>query len=144
MFSANSIVGYYVKSPKEGDKKNYVVPRLTNSNLFFQRVCNCFRAWEDWALYPQDFLIKLQNIFLGLVGGGGGEVDEDSDGGGSDGNNDVTPKRVVADYDDDDVDGKPMTEQGEDSRVRLVTQGGSKGGGVKPSPFFEKMKKCFL
>jgi len=26
-----------------------------------------FRAWESWAIYPSDFLIKLQNIFLGLV-----------------------------------------------------------------------------
>lgn len=28
---------------------------------------SCFRAWEDWAIYPDPFLIKLQNIFLGLV-----------------------------------------------------------------------------
>lgn len=28
---------------------------------------SCFRAWEDWAVYPNDYLIKLQNIFLGLV-----------------------------------------------------------------------------
>jgi hypothetical protein len=28
---------------------------------------NSFRAWESWAIYPSDFLIKLQNIFLGLV-----------------------------------------------------------------------------
>jgi len=34
---------------------------------FKQRVMSCFRAWEDWALYPMDSLIKLQNIFLGLV-----------------------------------------------------------------------------
>jgi U2-associated protein SR140 len=27
----------------------------------------CFRAWEDWAIYSQDFLIQLQNIFLGLA-----------------------------------------------------------------------------
>jgi len=27
---------------------------------------NCFRAWEDQAIYSPDFLIKLQNIFLGL------------------------------------------------------------------------------
>lgn len=26
-----------------------------------------FRAWEDWAIYPNDYLIKLQNVFLGLV-----------------------------------------------------------------------------
>ncbi|XP_059173401.1 U2 snRNP-associated SURP motif-containing protein-like isoform X2 [Physella acuta] len=34
---------------------------------FKQKVMNCFRAWEDWAVYPNDFLITLQNIFLGLV-----------------------------------------------------------------------------
>ncbi|XP_076053103.1 U2 snRNP-associated SURP motif-containing protein isoform X2 [Oratosquilla oratoria] len=32
-----------------------------------QRVLLCCRAWEDWAIYPHDFLINLQNIFLGLV-----------------------------------------------------------------------------
>lgn len=32
-----------------------------------QRVMSCFRAWEDWTIYPEAFLIKLQNIFLGLV-----------------------------------------------------------------------------
>ncbi|KAH8852810.1 U2 snRNP-associated SURP motif-containing protein [Schistosoma japonicum] len=32
-----------------------------------QKVMLCFRAWEDWAVYPNEFLIKLQNIFLGLV-----------------------------------------------------------------------------
>lgn len=32
-----------------------------------QRVMSCFRAWEDWAVYPDPFLIKLQNIFLGLI-----------------------------------------------------------------------------
>ncbi|CAL8078656.1 unnamed protein product [Calicophoron daubneyi] len=32
-----------------------------------QKVMVCFRAWEDWAVYPNEYLIKLQNIFLGLV-----------------------------------------------------------------------------
>ena len=35
--------------------------------LFQQKVMLCFRAWEDWAIYPNDYLINLQNIFLGLV-----------------------------------------------------------------------------
>ena len=30
----------------------------------------CFRAWEDWAIYPESYLIQLQNIFLGLVKAG--------------------------------------------------------------------------
>lgn len=34
---------------------------------FKQKVMLCFRAWEDWAVYPNDYLINLQNIFLGLV-----------------------------------------------------------------------------
>lgn len=37
------------------------------SENFKQRVMSCFRAWEDWAVYPDPYLIKLQNIFLGLV-----------------------------------------------------------------------------
>ena len=27
----------------------------------------CFRAWEDWQVYPLEKLIQLQNTFLGLV-----------------------------------------------------------------------------
>ena len=43
-------------------------PKLTMLFPFSQqRVMSCFRAWEDWAIYPDPFLIKLQNIFLGLV-----------------------------------------------------------------------------
>ncbi|XP_051950316.1 U2 snRNP-associated SURP motif-containing protein-like isoform X1 [Xyrauchen texanus] len=33
---------------------------------FKQRIMGCFRAWEDWAVYPESFLIQLQNIFLGI------------------------------------------------------------------------------
>ncbi|XP_015591071.1 U2 snRNP-associated SURP motif-containing protein [Cephus cinctus] len=34
---------------------------------FKVRVMRMFRAWEDWAVYPREFLVKLQNAFLGLV-----------------------------------------------------------------------------
>jgi len=33
---------------------------------FKVRVLHVFRAWEDWAVYPRDFLSRLQNTFLGL------------------------------------------------------------------------------
>ncbi|KAL0272337.1 UNVERIFIED_CONTAM: hypothetical protein PYX00_005352 [Menopon gallinae] len=33
---------------------------------FKMRVMAMFRAWEEWAVYPRDFLIRLQNTFLGL------------------------------------------------------------------------------
>nr|KAF6387435.1 hypothetical protein mMyoMyo1_007933 [Myotis myotis] len=36
------------------------------SENFKQQVMTCFRAWEDWAIYPEPFFIKLKNIFLGL------------------------------------------------------------------------------
>lgn len=31
------------------------------------RVMRMFKAWEDWTVYPRDFLSKLQNTFLGLA-----------------------------------------------------------------------------
>ena len=34
---------------------------------FKQKVLACFRAWDDWAVYPDKLLIHWQNIFLGLV-----------------------------------------------------------------------------
>ena len=37
------------------------------SESFKQKVLNCIRAWEDSTLYPNEFLVKLQNTFLGLV-----------------------------------------------------------------------------
>uniref|UniRef100_A0A146Y2S7 U2 snRNP-associated SURP motif-containing protein n=1 Tax=Fundulus heteroclitus TaxID=8078 RepID=A0A146Y2S7_FUNHE len=37
---------------------------------FKQKVMGCFRAWEDWAIYPQPYLIQLQNIFLGFAKAG--------------------------------------------------------------------------
>lgn len=30
------------------------------------RVLKVCRAWEEWAVYPREFLSKLQNTFLGL------------------------------------------------------------------------------
>uniref|UniRef100_A0A8C1MPM8 U2 snRNP-associated SURP motif-containing protein-like n=1 Tax=Cyprinus carpio TaxID=7962 RepID=A0A8C1MPM8_CYPCA len=53
--------------------KKLLMPPITENFDVFQfwssqqRVMSCFRAWEDWAVYPDPFLIKLQNIFLGLV-----------------------------------------------------------------------------
>lgn len=33
---------------------------------FKMRVLQVFKAWEDWTVYPREFLIKLKHIFLGL------------------------------------------------------------------------------
>lgn len=43
------------------------IEQRLKAEQFKQRVMAIFRAWEDWAIYPNDFLINLQNIFLGLV-----------------------------------------------------------------------------
>ncbi|XP_067347887.1 U2 snRNP-associated SURP motif-containing protein isoform X2 [Channa argus] len=37
---------------------------------FKQKVMSCFRAWEDWAIYPEYYLIHLQNSFLGFTKAG--------------------------------------------------------------------------
>uniref|UniRef100_A0A8C2E1A2 U2 snRNP-associated SURP domain containing n=1 Tax=Cyprinus carpio TaxID=7962 RepID=A0A8C2E1A2_CYPCA len=67
--------------------KKLLMPPITENFDVFQfwssqqRVMSCFRAWEDWAVYPDPFLIKLQNIFLGLIfSGQQPERSEDIDG----------------------------------------------------------------
>ncbi|XP_030601676.1 U2 snRNP-associated SURP motif-containing protein [Archocentrus centrarchus] len=40
------------------------------AELFKQKVMSCFRAWEDWAIYPEPYLIHLQNVFLGFAKAG--------------------------------------------------------------------------
>ncbi|XP_016150549.1 U2 snRNP-associated SURP motif-containing protein-like isoform X4 [Sinocyclocheilus grahami] len=67
------------------------------SENFKQRVMSCFRAWEDWAVYPDPFLIKLQNIFLGLV-----SLDSEKD------TADLLPEQPER---SEDVDGAPIVEE---------------------------------
>ncbi|GIY33458.1 hypothetical protein CDAR_474071 [Caerostris darwini] len=70
---------------------------------FKQRVVSCFRAWEEWAIYPSDFLIKLQNLFLGLVPMS------------RDGNDDSNSSQAAqlhntdAELPSDDIDGVPLS-----------------------------------
>ncbi|KAK1167320.1 U2 snRNP-associated SURP motif-containing protein [Acipenser oxyrinchus oxyrinchus] len=49
-----------------GEAYKNIQARL-QAEQFKQKVMACFRAWEDWAVYPEPYLIQLQNIFLGLV-----------------------------------------------------------------------------
>jgi U2-associated protein SR140 len=39
----------------------------SSADCFKERVMACCRAWDDWGIYPSEFLIRLQNIFLGLL-----------------------------------------------------------------------------
>ncbi|VDK58539.1 unnamed protein product, partial [Anisakis simplex] len=66
---------------------------------FKQRVMLCFRTWEDNSLYPTDFLIQLQNIFLGLV-----DKDEPNN-----------PS-------EEDIDGAPLEEDSDGSRVVMKNE----------------------
>ncbi|XP_033207968.1 U2 snRNP-associated SURP motif-containing protein isoform X2 [Belonocnema kinseyi] len=46
---------------------------------FKVRVMRIFRAWEDWAVYPRDLLVRLQNTFLGIATPDEPEVENDED-----------------------------------------------------------------
>lgn len=35
--------------------------------LFQKQVLRCLAAWMDWAVYTPDFLIELENVFLGHI-----------------------------------------------------------------------------
>merc|ERR1719209_2173556 len=111
------------------------IPSRMKAESFKQRVVSCFKAWEDWALYPPQFLIQLQNIFLGLVSSGtpepeeevqaGGrgrsasneESDEDVDGVPLDGAALLKGRRKTKESDDDSLDGAPLGSLGESDKA---------------------------
>lgn len=63
---------------------------------FKARVMQVFRAWEEWAVYPREFLGRLKHIFMGLQSGGA--KSEEIDGAPLSGD----------DKDDEDLDGVPL------------------------------------
>lgn len=63
---------------------------------FKVRIMKIFRTWEEWAVYGRDFLIRLQNTFLGI------SIKESKDDGAEiDGSH-------LSDKDDEDLDGIPL------------------------------------
>ena len=54
------------------------------------RIMKIFRTWEEWTVYSRDFLLKLQNTFLGI------QIPEDNQDG-----------QTASDH-DDDIDGVPV------------------------------------
>ncbi|KAK0098924.1 hypothetical protein PV326_013705 [Microctonus aethiopoides] len=65
------------------------------------RVMRIFKAWEEWAVYPRDFLLRLQNTFLGLVTSDEPEMDNDED-------IDGAPLSDVDGDTGEDLDGVPL------------------------------------
>ena len=118
--------GFQAKLPEIfGDLRDYhkKIESRMKAESFKQRVMNCFRAWEDWALYPQVELIRFQNIFLGLV--------EDTNNGDSD---------SARKDDDDELDGKSLSEDDDDvdgiplDGAALLKSAGKKGGSIGSRP----------
>ncbi|XP_026475095.1 U2 snRNP-associated SURP motif-containing protein isoform X2 [Ctenocephalides felis] len=103
---------------------------------FKSRISLIFKAWEEWAIFPQDFIEKCNNTFLGVAMNentspieedldgapmSGGENDEDLDGVPLDGaallkgallrGLPATNKSATTvESDEEDIDGVPMTE----------------------------------
>jgi len=81
---------------------------------FKQKVMLCFRAWEDWAIYPIELLIRLQNVFLGLAPTDGRETEETDLDGAPIADFDIEQEMKPEDLDghplpDDDLDGVPVS-----------------------------------
>ncbi|KAF0294034.1 U2 snRNP-associated SURP motif-containing protein [Amphibalanus amphitrite] len=143
----------------DGIQETYgAISSRLRAEAFKQRVMRVFRAWEDWAVYPQDFLINLQNTFLGFnkqtEGGAAGDGDtsdvdgaplsdsDDVDGVPLDGAALLKKARQQAndDDDDDDVDGVPLDEAGGPSVDRgtagalaRAAESAGRAGGFVPS-----------
>lgn len=64
---------------------------------FKVRIMKIFRTWEEWAVYSREFLLKLQNTFLGLATKETKEGKLESKDGTS-----------LSDKEDEDLDGVPL------------------------------------
>ena len=69
---------------------------------FKQKVLSCIRAWEDRQIYPNEYLVNLQNRFLGLIKS---KTVENK----FEGKKSPKPGNETSE-DSDDVDGKPLDE----------------------------------
>ncbi|XP_022671454.1 U2 snRNP-associated SURP motif-containing protein-like [Varroa jacobsoni] len=49
------------------------------ADQFKQRVLNVLKAWQEWSLYPNDFLLQMQNTFMGFDKKPLVDVDPDED-----------------------------------------------------------------
>lgn len=85
------------------------------SESFKQKILNCIRAWEDWAMYPNEYLVNLQNLFLGLVSSGnnGNKLNQTSTNSGNQVKNANNNNQSNKNKDDEDIDGKPLVDYDE-------------------------------
>lgn len=64
---------------------------------FKVRIMKIFRTWEEWTVYNRDFLLRLQNTFLGLITKESKKDDEQNIDG-----------VHISDREDEDLDGVPL------------------------------------
>jgi U2-associated protein SR140 len=89
------------------------------SESFKLKVVNCIRAWEDRLIYPNDYLVNLQNRFLGLVKSAKSDsastmLAKNSEGVSQDENQKSQDQYTNSDSESNDVDGVPLEENDED------------------------------
>jgi U2-associated protein SR140 len=51
---------------KEALKTYNSLDSQSQADGFKHRIMQIFRAWEEWDIYPKEFLFRCQNTFLGL------------------------------------------------------------------------------
>ncbi|VDN89193.1 unnamed protein product [Brugia pahangi] len=94
---------------RELNKTYEKIAARLKAEQFKQRVMLCFRTWEDNSIYPTDFLIQLQNVFLGLAKED--EVSEDDiDGAPIEEGPDETIIKKESIFEEEDIDGVPIEE----------------------------------
>ncbi|XP_050073631.1 U2 snRNP-associated SURP motif-containing protein [Anopheles maculipalpis] len=81
---------------------------------FKSRVMGVFRAWEEWTIYPREFLVKLQHTFLGI------QMTEKQ-----------PEEEPEEEKEDEDLDGVPLDGAAllKSAMMCGMTSGGGSGGG---------------
>ncbi|XP_033637399.1 U2 snRNP-associated SURP motif-containing protein-like [Asterias rubens] len=85
------------------------IQQRLRAEQFKQKVMACFRSWDEWAIYQYDILVRLQNVFLGLMPMKGAEDEEGED------DEDIAEPQapeilppVVVEEESSDLDGAPL------------------------------------
>ncbi|EFO26496.1 hypothetical protein LOAG_01982 [Loa loa] len=94
---------------RELNKTYEKISARLKAEQFKQRVMLCFRTWEDNSIYPTDFLIQLQNVFLGLAKEDEGSED-DIDGAPIEEGPEETILKKESIFEEEDIDGVPIEE----------------------------------
>jgi len=89
--------GFLLESMEHLHKALSTCSTKSQGEKFRKQVLSCLAAWQDWSLYPPQYLINLQNVFVGLTTTKAIKDNENA-------------KLLKSEEVDDEIDGEPIAD----------------------------------